>query len=397
MKRRVMFYSQHVLGMGHLIRSLEIIRGLSEFDVCFLNGGEIVAGFAPPPSVQVINLPPILADAAFREIHAADESQSLDEIKARRRERILAEYERFQPEALIIELFPFGRRKFAFELIPLLERARRDGHRTLIACSLRDILVSKRDQARFEAQVVDQANRFFDLLLIHSDPAFQRLEETFPSAEALTCAIRYTGFVAPSKPAAAPMLDDEFAVGKEPLIVVSLGGGRVGAELAECAIDASALLEKRLPHRMQIFAGPYMPEEEFARLTTRALGHACIRLQTYTTQFPAWLDHASLSISMAGYNTCMNLAAAGIPAIVYPFTGNNNEEQTIRAEKLERLGIVDIIRPETLSAELLARKIMDGLCIKSRNDHHLLDMGGVELTARILRETISRHAMEVAR
>ena len=63
MRPRVMFYSQHVLGMGHLVRSLEIIRGLAEFEVCFVNGGELVAGFAPPPAVKVVNLPPLLAGA----------------------------------------------------------------------------------------------------------------------------------------------------------------------------------------------------------------------------------------------------------------------------------------------------------------------------------------------
>src|SRR5262245_21527550 len=122
MKRKVMFYCQHVLGMGHFIRSAEIVRGLDAFDVCFLNGGEIIPGFDLPPSVEVINLPPIKTDAGFGEIHPADESITLDEIKNVRQRRILDEYERIRPDILIIELFPFGRLKFAFELIPLLER-----------------------------------------------------------------------------------------------------------------------------------------------------------------------------------------------------------------------------------------------------------------------------------
>ncbi len=396
MRPRVMFYSQHVLGMGHLVRSLEIIRGLAEFEVCFVNGGELVAGFAPPPAVKVVNLPPLLADPEFREIHSSDEQHSLEEVKTRRREQILAEYERFRPEILILELFPFGRRKFAFELLPLLERARSEAHPPLVVCSLRDILVSKRDQARFEAQVVDQANRFFDLLLIHSDPAFQRLEETFPSADALQCRICYTGFVAPPASPSAPALEDAFANGEDPLIVVSLGGGRVGGDLAEAAIQASILLRERLPHRMQVFTGPYMRQEEFASLQALAAGQPHLRLQSYSTQFPAWLERASLSISMAGYNTCMNLATAGIPALVHPFTGNQNEEQTIRAEKLARLGIVTLLRAEDLAAEALARKIVDALCINPAAIRHSLDMSGVETTARLLREAAEQQAQRMA-
>jgi len=197
MKKRAMFYCQSVLGMGHLIRSAEIARGLADngFEVSFLNGGETAGGLELPSSIAVVNLPPIKSDAEFREIRAADGSRDLEEIKEERRRRILAEFARFRPQVLIIELFPFGRRKFAFELIPLLERISAGGRATKVVCSLRDILVSRRDQARFEDRVCNLMNRYFDLLLVHADPRFQRLEETFPSARRIECPIRYTGFV----------------------------------------------------------------------------------------------------------------------------------------------------------------------------------------------------------
>jgi predicted glycosyltransferase len=197
MKKRAMFYCQSVLGMGHLIRSAEIARGLADngFEVSFLYGGETAGGLELPPSIAVVNLPPIKSDAEFREICAADGSRDLEEIKEARRRRILAEFARFRPQVLIIELFPFGRRKFAFELIPLLERISAGGRATKVVCSLRDILVSRRDQAEFEDQVCNLMNRYFDLLLVHADPRFQRLEESFPSARRIECPIRYTGFV----------------------------------------------------------------------------------------------------------------------------------------------------------------------------------------------------------
>src|SRR3954471_606258 len=134
MKKKILFYCQHVLGMGHFVRSTEIVRGLTDFTVCFLNGGEIVQGFELPPSIEVVNLPPIKADAEFRDIHAVDDAQSLDEVKAARAARILAEFDCMQPDLLIIELFPFGRRKFAFELLPLLEHIRSTGCATKVVC-----------------------------------------------------------------------------------------------------------------------------------------------------------------------------------------------------------------------------------------------------------------------
>lgn len=197
MKKRAMFYCQSVLGMGHLIRSAEIARGLADndFEVSFLSGCETAGGLELPSTIAVVNLPPIKSDAEFSEIRAADGSRDLEEIKEERRRRILTEFARFRPQVLIIELFPFGRRKFAFELIPLLERISAGGRATKVVCSLRDILVSRSDQAKFEEQVCYLMNRYFDLLLVHADPRFQRLEESFPSARRIECPIRYTGFV----------------------------------------------------------------------------------------------------------------------------------------------------------------------------------------------------------
>jgi predicted glycosyltransferase len=99
MKKRAMFYCQRVLGMGHLIRSAEIARGLADngFEVSFLNGGEMAGGLELPSSIAVVNLPPIKSDAEFREIRAADGSRGLEEIKEERLRRILAEFARFRP------------------------------------------------------------------------------------------------------------------------------------------------------------------------------------------------------------------------------------------------------------------------------------------------------------
>lgn len=394
--KRVMFYCQHVLGMGHFIRSTEIVRGLTDFAVSFLNGGEIVEGFALPQSVAVINLPPIRSDAEFRQIQTVDESVSLAEIKASRTTRILAEYERLQPDVLIIELFPFGRRKFAFELLPLLERIQANGRRTKVVCSLRDILVSKRDQTRFDEQVIAQLNQFFDLLLVHSDPAFQRLDETFRRVSEIRCPIHYTGFV--TQPGRAlergnfssggraegisQKPDDQVSRSKE--IVVSIGGGRVGGELIECALTASELLQPRLPHRMQIYTGPYMPDEQFRQLQDRAGKNADITLARFTTEFVDRLSDADLSLSMAGYNTCLNIVTTGIPAIVYPFTGNHNEEQTIRAEKLQRLGIVEVITAAELAPERLALLMWQVLNRPGARPTATLDLNGVASTANAI-------------
>ena len=72
MKKRVLIYCQHVLGMGHLVRSLEIVRALTDWDVTFLNGGDLCPGMEFPPQTKIVNLPPIKSESDFKTILAAE-------------------------------------------------------------------------------------------------------------------------------------------------------------------------------------------------------------------------------------------------------------------------------------------------------------------------------------
>ncbi len=372
MKKRLLFYCQPVLGIGHYIRSRAIVRALRDFDVCFVNGGEIVRGLEMPPEVEVVNLPALKSDAEFQQLQLSETVQSLDEVKAQRTQQLLATYDRIKPDVVVIELFPFGRRKFDFELLPLLNAIQPS---TKVVCSLRDILVSKRQQSQFEEEACALMNQYFDLLLIHSDPKFQRLGETFPHVNDIQCEMRYTGFVAQTR---AMRYGERERLDASPMILVSIGGGRVGHELIECAIAASALLA--LPHHLQIVTGPHCPDEIFSQLQQRIAAPPSITIERFTPDFPARLQQADLSISMAGYNTCMDILSAGVRAILYPFTGNNNQEQTIRARKLEQLGRVRLI--QQLHPERLAEAITQSL--QAPVPPITLDMNGAAETARIL-------------
>ena len=126
---KVLMYCQHVLGIGHLVRSTEIARALSrEGDVTFVSGGAPVDGFPFPPGVRLVQLPPIQTDDEFGALENCGCAQDIEELQDLRREQLLALFNEFVPQVLVIELFPFGRKRFAFELLPLLECARqRDG------------------------------------------------------------------------------------------------------------------------------------------------------------------------------------------------------------------------------------------------------------------------------
>ena len=56
--KKIMFYCQYLSGIGHLVRSTEIVRSLvKDFQVYFINGGPPIEGFEMPPQVEMITLP----------------------------------------------------------------------------------------------------------------------------------------------------------------------------------------------------------------------------------------------------------------------------------------------------------------------------------------------------
>jgi predicted glycosyltransferase len=77
----------------------------------------------------------------------------------------------------------------------------------------------------------------------------------------------------------------------------------------------------------------------------------------------AYLDRADLSISLGGYNTTMNILKTGVKSMIYP--SDKDREQSIRAEKLEQLGLLKILDKSELEPELLARLIVDYLAEES--------------------------------
>src|SRR5215510_1376878 len=162
----VLFYCQHSLGMGHLMRSFALADGLGErFRVVLLNGGRLPKRIPAPPSVELINLPPLGIDNN-NQLVSHDKRISVTRALERRQHIIRSTFDQLHPAVVLVELFPFGRKKFASELLPLLEAARAPETRALVVCSLRDILVGQRkNQQQYDDRAAALANKFIDLIL----------------------------------------------------------------------------------------------------------------------------------------------------------------------------------------------------------------------------------------
>ncbi len=385
---KLMFYCQHILGMGHLIRSIEIVRGLiPDFQICFINGGQVIEEFQFPPEIEVVNIPAVKTDTEFNELRPVDDSLTMEEVETIRKNMLLDICDRFKPDILVIELYPFGRRRFSFELIPLVEKAQSLG--TKIVSSVRDIVVTKQNQQRHEEKVCRLINQYFDMLLIHGDPNFVKLNLSFSRIEDLNCPVHYTGYVVQPVPniATSQVIVDQ----DRPLILVSVGGGRFGHDLLECVANTAPILKQQIPHHIQMFTGPFCPEPVFQKLQTITKEQDNITVDRYTTNLLHYMQQADLSIGMSGYNTTMNILSTGVKAMMMAFQGNNDKEQETRVKKLDNLGRVKMIQPEDLNPELFAQQIITYL---QQNPTQLsLNLDGVSNTKIYLKELINKQEM----
>ncbi len=384
--KKVMFYCQHILGMGHLIRSVEIVRGLiPDFQICFINGGQVIKEFEFPPEIEVINIPAVKTDSEFNELCPVDDRLTMSDVETIRTKILLDTCDRFQPDILIIELFPFGRRRFSFELIPLIEKAKTMG--TKIVSSIRDIVVTKQNQQRHEEKVCRLINKYFDMLLIHGDPNFIKLNLSFSRIDDLNCPVHYTGYVV--QPVHQPQ-----AIYNKPLILVSVGGGRFGHNLLECVAYTAPILQDKIPHHIQVFTGAFSPDEVLQKLQQITKNLNNITCDRYTSNLLNYMQQADLSIGMSGYNTTMNILSTGVKAMMMAFQGNNDKEQETRLKKLDSLGRVKMIQPQDLKPEKFAQNIINYL--EQKPSELSLNLDGVNKSVRYLKQLVSKPIIAVS-
>ena len=349
---RVFFYVQHLLGIGHLKRAAAIARALVEAgaSVDFVLGGAPVFGIAPQ-GVRVVQLPPAVAsDAQFTNLldehgHKVDERW-----KVRRKQALLDAFAEAKPDIVLLEMYPFGRRQFRFELLPLLDEIAQLFPKPPVAVSVRDILVDKgrMDRAREAAEIV---KKHVDLVLVHGDPALTRLDLTFPLAGEIADKIAYTGFVVERTITA-----DAFADRADGEILVSAGGGAVGFPLLAAAIRAKKLTRHR-HQRWRIVTGANLPAAERKELDKLAARDPDIAIEGFRADFGKLLVTCQLSVSQGGYNTVMELIATKCPAVIVPFAEGGESEQTLRARMLVERQVLSMVDPEFLTAGTLAAAI----------------------------------------
>jgi predicted glycosyltransferase len=372
----LLFYVQHLLGIGHQRRGATLSRALQAagMAVTYVSGGHQIPNL-DLGGAALAQLPPVRAvDLYFKELVDEHGEPIDDDWRAARAAALLQIYTAADPHVVILELYPFGRRQMRFELLPLLDAAKGSANPPVIVSSVRDILVASPKPERL-VEMLERVERYFDHVLVHGDPKLIPFDETFPHAAEIAGKISYTGYVVDDRGLAGGPGSDGYGE-----VIVSAGGGAVGEALLRTAMAARArsVMSDRT---WRVMAGVTASGEEIAALRRDAPPGVIV--EAARGDFPSLLMNCALSISQGGYNTIMECLRARCRTLVVPYAGGLETEQTLRASLLEKRGALTVLseadmNPETMAAAL-GRAVRPGPGIA-------LDTGGAARSAELVQQ-----------
>ncbi len=382
-KPRVLFYFLHLLGVGHVYRAKRLIEGFVRegIEVDVIYGGEQIGETFEAASIHY--LPSIRAeDATYKRYLDADGELLGEAFMGKRKDNLLTQFAKLQPDLILIEAFPFGRRMVRHEIGAMLNAARARPAPPLVVSSVRDILQERKKPGRVE-ESLDWIEQYFDHVLAHSDPNLIKLEETFPAAAKIADKVSYTGFVVPSLKESNDIQPYDF--------IATAGGGGFGGPLMETVVELAGL--DPFPGAIWCVAtGPHMSPELVAQLRTKAPANLTIveRLDNLASH----LAKAKISISQCGYNTAMDVLRvhqeSDCRAVFVPYDVEGQSEQARRAGLLAKAGYAINVPQSMLTVDRLATAI--GHAAELPKADHRIDFDGVKNAAKLVRSWIEKRA-----
>jgi predicted glycosyltransferase len=343
----VVFWVQHLLGVGHQQRSAAIARSCAEagLDVIYVSGGMPVkdldlrgCDFRQLPACRT-------ADASFSGLVDAMGEPVGEAFLAARGQMLSDLLRRVRPSVFVTETYPFGRKPFGTELDPALVVA---GETGVCVASVRDILVRKPDPAKYRRSA-DIAEKSYKAVLVHEPDGLDGFDRSYPYAGRISSLLRRTGYVTGTSP--DPVADEGPGKGE---VLISGGGSAVALPLYRAAVRAGREKGPGGPP-WRILVGAGVNDATFDALAAEA-GPGLV-VERARPDFTAMLTRARLSVSLAGYNTVTECLQAGIRMVLAPFAEAGETEQADRAAALQRAGRATVLPLDGMDAANLTTAI----------------------------------------
>ena len=228
----VLIHAQHLSGVGHLVRGLELARALLHdgHAVTFVEGGRAVprrplTGALTRCAVPVLRRRDGVLGAGHGDGVAG---ATLEDVLAERRRRLVACARATAPDVLLLEHYPFSKWELEDEFLALIAAVRAVRPDARVVCSVREVCAQtpheKVSPDDWRERVNARLAAHFDGVLVHGDPRFTDVADHFLPVERVAVDVVTTGFVceplptADDGPGGAPATDGA-------VDVLSSGGG----------------------------------------------------------------------------------------------------------------------------------------------------------------------------
>lgn len=296
--------------------------------VTLVTGVEARPSWLGAPGIDVVHVPPLVKDShgGYRSIDVKFE----DAIAARA--RIFSEtVARTDPDVVVVDRHPYGT---AGELRDGLRAASSTG--AGIVLGLRDILdVPETVEEEITGSGWEGVEDLYSQALVYGGREFCDHEAEY----GLPITPTYCGWVTDR---AAPSSTDPL------MLAVAAGGGGDGAEVFALGVK---LLERRGDWRGELAAGPYADEASLRTLTLHSPAAARLKVRTKVAGCASLFARAGAVLEMGGYNSTFEALGAGHKPILMP-RRRPRREQAIRALRLTRLGLADVVDEGATVAEV---------------------------------------------
>ena len=394
---RIVLYSHDTMGLGHIRRNLLIAQALSTSrlspDVLLVTGAREAGSFSMPPGVDCLILPSL-----FKEPNGRYRSRrlrvSLRELINVRQNVLQASIRAFEPDVFIVDNVPRG---VAGELDSTLDLLRA-GKRTRCVLGLRDVRDEPAAVAReWRLKRSEEAiRRYYEKIWVYGDAAVYDPVKEYRYPSDMAEKVSYTGYLdqrvrleaAEKSSGGASLALPVVPKGRFALCLV--GGGQDGGRLVE------AFAQSRFPSGMAgvIVTGPHMDAAVQQRLIARASQNPQLQVMGFVTEPTALLRCADCVVAMGGYNTTCEILSFGKRALIVPRV-TPRKEQLIRAQRLQGLGVLDMVHPDKLSIPFLNTWLQNNAGLwPVKNVHDQIDMKGLDRMPQLLEDLVHGRSSE---
>ena len=359
---RILLYSHDTYGLGHLRRNLaiatQVAADIPKSHQLLMTGSTVAGAFPVPPRFDAIKLP-ALSKRSSGEYKARTLPLTLKRTIAWREQMLLQAAINFEPDIVLVDKSAAG---VHGELLPTLRHLKTWSPETKLVLGMRDIedspakTIGEWERGGVYALLDD----VYDRILLYGERSVFDPVAAYQLSDKAAAKVVETGYLG----RAIPQIDTqrvrrELEVDDRPFIVVTVGGGGDGYEILNTYLNMARRWGGAAPYHTLLVTGPLMAERKRQQLAATVRGRN-ITLMTFTPRLLDYMASADLVVSMAGYNTTVELLSLGQRAVLIP-RAQVRAEQRIRAERLDARGLATHLPLDQLTPDTLAHAVKSTL------------------------------------